>query len=88
MNAHYNLTLEQLPRGKVAVVTGLTSTGIERRRMMDLGILPGAKIEVELDNPLGDPIAYRIRGAVIALRKEQARTIQILIDAPEKAVSQ
>jgi DtxR family Mn-dependent transcriptional regulator len=51
--------------------------GPERRRMMDLGILPGTIIEAELVSPGGDPTAYRIRDAVIALRQEQARFIQI-----------
>ncbi|MBZ0295617.1 MAG: ferrous iron transport protein A [Anaerolineae bacterium] len=73
-------TLDQLPIKAVATVTALTNKGAERRRMMDLGILPGLKIEVEMKNPLGDPTAYRIRGAVIALRQEQASCIQITID--------
>jgi Fe2+ transport system protein FeoA len=45
--------------------------------MMDLGILPGTIIEAELESPGGDPTAYRIRGALIALRREQAELIRI-----------
>ena len=75
-----DLTLANLSDGSVAVVTRLTSLGSERRRMMDLGILPGAKIEIAMNNPLGDPTAYLIRGATIALRQEQARLIQISIE--------
>jgi Fe2+ transport system protein FeoA len=45
--------------------------------MMDLGILPGATIAAELVSPSGDPTAYRIRGAMIALRREQAQLINI-----------
>ncbi|HLF27827.1 MAG TPA: metal-dependent transcriptional regulator [Anaerolineae bacterium] len=52
--------------------------GPERRRMMDLGILPGTIIEAELISAGGDPTAYRIRDALIALRAEQARFIHIL----------
>jgi Fe2+ transport system protein FeoA len=63
-----------------AIVTDLTSTGGQRRRMMDLGILPGTRIEVELISPLGDPVAYRVRGAVIALRRSQAQQVQITLD--------
>ncbi len=74
-------TLDQLSRQETGIVTALTSTGPERRRMMDLGILPGTKIAIELTNPLGDPTAYRIRGAVIALRRVQARQIQITIES-------
>ena len=51
--------------------------GPERRRMMDLGILPGTLIQADLTSPSGDPTAYRIRGALIALRKEQANLIHI-----------
>jgi DtxR family Mn-dependent transcriptional regulator len=51
--------------------------GSERRRMMDLGILPGTIIAAEMLSPGGDPTAYRIRGALIALRKPQAELIRI-----------
>jgi DtxR family Mn-dependent transcriptional regulator len=51
--------------------------GPERRRLMDLGILPGTVIEADLKSPGGDPTAYRIRDALIALRKEQAEWIRI-----------
>lgn len=44
---------------------------------MDLGILPGTTIEVEMTSPSGDPTAYKVRGALIALRKEQARMIRV-----------
>lgn len=48
--------------------------------MLDLGILPGATIAVALENPLVDPTAYRVRGTVIALRREQAQQIQVEIE--------
>jgi ferrous iron transport protein A len=70
-------TLDQLDRGQTGVVTVLTCEGPERRRMMDLGILPGTKIVVDMKSPLGDPVAYRVRGAVVALRNKQARDIHI-----------
>ncbi len=79
------LTLDALSLDQVAIVTGLTSAGAERRRMMDLGILPGAKIEIEMLNPLGDPTAYRIREATIALRQEQARLINVTLEGKEGA---
>ncbi len=56
--------------------------GSERRRMMDLGILPGTVIQAEMNSPSGDPTAYRIRGALIALRDDQADLIRIK-GAPE-----
>ena len=51
--------------------------GAERRRLLDLGVLPGTVIRAELRSPNGDPTAYRIRDALIALRAEQADLIRI-----------
>lgn len=49
----------------------------ERRRMLDLGLVPGTVVEAELRGAAGDPTAYRVRGAVIALRREQAENVRI-----------
>jgi len=69
-------SLEQGCEGKVISLSPRLRAA-ERRRMMDLGILPGTVIQAELVSPGGDPIAYRVRGALIALRKEQTRFIEI-----------
>ena len=45
--------------------------------MFSLGILPGTIAKVETESPSGDPTAYRIRGNLIAMRKEQAEMIQV-----------
>lgn len=70
-------TLDQLPVGKTATITELHAEGADRRRLLDLGILPGTNIFAEFRSPLGDPTAYRVRGATVALRKKQAREIEI-----------
>ncbi len=71
--------LTALKLGQSARVTVLAAglRGQERRRLLDLGLLPGTVVTAELRSPSGDPTAYRIRDAVIALRKEQARHIKI-----------
>ncbi len=71
--------LSSLQPGQSARVVQLSNRirGAERRRLMDLGLLPGTKISNEMDSMAGDPSAYRIRGAVIALRKSQADFIFI-----------
>lgn len=71
--------LSALALGEVGTVVGISAAcrGAERRRMMDLGILPGTSVRAELQAPSGDPTAYRIRGALIALRRQQAERIQI-----------
>jgi DtxR family Mn-dependent transcriptional regulator len=70
-------TLGSLNPGNKAVVAGLSPAcrGLQRRRLMDLGIVPGTTIEAEMKSPGGDPTAYRIRGATIALRREHADLI-------------
>lgn len=73
-------TLDQLQPNQSATVTSLTCTGPERRRLLDLGLTPGTQIVIEMGNPLGDPIAYLIRGSVIALRRDQAQHIQIAVN--------
>lgn len=78
--------LSGLRPGARATVLGLTPAcrGAERRRLLDLGFVPGTPVEVEMVSPAGDPTAYRVRGTVIALRREQAGLIRI---APEEAVA-
>ena len=63
-------------KGKVLSISR-ASRGSERRRLMDLGILPDTVIKAEMTSPSGDPTAYRIRGALIGLREEQAKLIHI-----------
>lgn len=71
------MTLNMLKAGQIATVKGIHSKDAERRRMVDIGILPGTRIENVMSSPLGDPVAYRIRNAVVALRGEQAELIEI-----------
>ncbi len=51
--------------------------GFTRRRLLDFGLTPGARIKAELRNALGDPRAFRVRGTVVALRREQAAQVWI-----------
>lgn len=69
-------SLKQGQQGQVLLLSPRLR-GAERRRMMDLGLLPGTTVTAEMIAPGGDPIAYRIRGALVALRSEQAELIRI-----------
>jgi DtxR family Mn-dependent transcriptional regulator len=51
--------------------------GAQRRRLLDLGVVRGTVVVPELVSASGDPVAYRIRGALIALRREQASWIAV-----------
>ena len=70
-------SLNSLPVGKRCKVTALLSNGKQRRRMLDLGLVQGTNVEALQKSPSGDPIAYYIRGAVIALRDEDASKILV-----------
>jgi DtxR family Mn-dependent transcriptional regulator len=69
--------LSSLTPGHEAEVTQLSRTmrPAVRHRLMDLGVLPGVKVRAEFVSPVGEPVAYMIRGALIALRKEQSSQI-------------
>jgi DtxR family Mn-dependent transcriptional regulator len=71
--------LSGLDLGQQGTVVAISPVlrGPERRRMLDLGLIPGTVVTAEIRSPGGDPTGYRIRGAVIALRQEQADQIQI-----------
>jgi DtxR family Mn-dependent transcriptional regulator len=66
--------------GDKGIVLGISKRcrGQQRRRLMDLGIVPGTEIEAEMKSIGGDPVAYKIRGASIALRKTQADEIHLV----------
>lgn len=72
-------TLGELRRGESAIVRRISSEcrGAQRRRLLDLGVVPGTVIRAEMRSPSGDPMAFRIRGALIALRDQQARWIEL-----------
>lgn len=70
-------TLSQLIPGERAVILSVGVEGVARRRLLDLGFLPGAEVEVAMLSPWGDPTAYWIKGSKVALRKEDASRIVI-----------
>jgi DtxR family Mn-dependent transcriptional regulator len=73
-------SLSSLSVGEKGTVLGISKRcrGQQRRRLMDLGVVPGTEIEAEMKSIGGDPVAYRIRGASIALRKNQADKIYLI----------
>ena len=75
MNKEYPLCC--LEKGNRATVSSLLSIGSIRRRLQDIGIIEGTEIECLQKSPAGDPIAYLIRGAVIALRLEDSSAIMV-----------
>ncbi len=73
------IPLNELPHAKKAEIVALDEAcqGFTRRRFLDLGLTPGAVIAPELKNSFRDPRGYRVRGTLIALRREQANQIWV-----------
>lgn len=73
------MPLSALPDQVEAEVIALDDAcqGFTRRRLLDLGMTPGARLYPEMRNFMGDPRAYRVRGTLIALRREQAAQIWV-----------
>ncbi len=73
------IPLNLLALGKWGRVKKIELKANIRRRLFDLGLITDTKIEVLGKSPLGDPIAYGIRGTVIALRSEESSGILVEI---------
>lgn len=71
--------LSQLPEGACATVTALPPCGVSGR-LLDLGMIPGTSVRCVRRAPSGSPIAYEIRGAVVALRRADAAKISVRMD--------
>ena len=69
------MTLKDLKPGESGIVASIGEKGPIRRRLMDMGVTPGATIEVVKVAPLGDPIEVNIRGYELSLRKDEAKSI-------------
>ncbi|MBW7883603.1 MAG: FeoA domain-containing protein [Caldilineaceae bacterium] len=70
-------TLASLRVGQRATVRNLDGSlqGFTRRRLLDLGLTPGTTVTVAMRSFIGDPVAYRVRGSLVALRREQAAKV-------------
>lgn len=70
-----NYPLSMLSVGSSAIIQSSDDTHSMKRRLLDLGFSAGAKVKCIQSAPCGDPIAYSIRGTIIALRNETAQKI-------------
>lgn len=71
--------LHLLRPGQCATITRINGASALRRRFIEMGIIKGETILIERHAPLGDPIEYLIKGYHLALRKEEAAQIEVLL---------
>ncbi|MCB6365550.1 ferrous iron transport protein A [Intestinibacillus massiliensis] len=68
-------TLNTLKPGESGIVDSITAEGAMKRHFLDMGITKGVPITMERIAPFGDPVAVRLRGYSLSLRREEARKI-------------
>ena len=69
--------LTQIKEGQNAVIVKVSGKGAARRRMIDMGMTKGTRVEVIRKAPMGDPIEFRIKGYNLTLRKTEADLILV-----------
>ncbi|MCO4748263.1 MAG: ferrous iron transport protein A [Proteobacteria bacterium] len=74
------MQLAQLAVGDSAKVAKITGEGAFRRRLLELGLVPGTVIRRASRAGFGDPIAYEVRGVVLCLRQAEARTVELVTE--------
>jgi len=72
-------TLDQLCPGRFGTILSLAGRGVYRKRLMEMGLGPGADFEVLRIAPLGDPVEVKVRGYLLSLRKSEAALINVRI---------
>lgn len=72
-------SLKDIEPGEHARIAELKITGCMRRRLLDIGLISGTDVECIGRSPCGDPSAYMIRGAVIAIRSDDCEKILITV---------
>ena len=71
------MTLKDLNIGETAVVGTVGGEGALRQHFLDMGLIPGEEVTLVKFAPMGDPMELQLRGYVLTLRREDARSIEI-----------
>ena len=72
-------SLDELPQGRAAVIESVLATGWIGERLLEMGMTPGAVVEVVRRAPFGDPLQVRLRGYLLALRRAQAALVRVRV---------
>jgi ferrous iron transport protein A len=73
------VSLDALEAGRHARVTAVRGSGAVARRLMEMGVVPGAPVRVIKAAPLGDPLEVRVRNYHLALRRSEAQTVSVVL---------
>jgi ferrous iron transport protein A len=73
------VTLTELQPGQQATIVAIGGQGATRRRYMEMGLTRGECVRMTHVAPLGDPVAYQVKGCELALRREEAAQIRVAL---------
>ena len=74
------MTLAEARLGELLTIEGIGGRGAFRRRLLEMGLLPGTPVTVKSVAPLGDPIELLVRGASLSIRKEEDATVNVTVN--------
>jgi ferrous iron transport protein A len=72
------VNLTDLNKGEKAVISRIID-GSVKRKLMEMGCIPGQEIELKLTAPFGDPLAFDISGYMLSMRKAEAKCVEIIL---------
>ena len=75
-----NMKLSELEPGEEAVIVKIVGSGPHRRRMVDMGLVKGARIKVVRKAPLKDPVEYEVKGYRLSLRRVEAENVLVEVE--------
>ena len=69
--------LSEVKLGSSCIIKKINLEGSIKRRLLDIGLIEGTKVENVLVSPFKDPVGFLIRGAVIAIREDDSKNIMV-----------
>lgn len=79
------MNLSETRIGQVVTVAHVAGEGSFRRRLMELGLVPGTRVEVVGVAPLGDPLELLVRGGSLSIRRAEAHGVAVTLGEAESA---
>ena len=73
-------TLDKLNAGQSGLVTAIVGDGGTLSRLMEMGLVSGTKVKMERVSPFGCPLAVRIKGTSVAIRKQDAMNVSLVLE--------
>lgn len=79
------MLLSEIQPGQIVEIVAIAGRSSFRRRLMELGLVPGTRVELVRVAPLGDPVELLVRGASLSIRKAEAGVIEVGQPGPAPA---